>query len=262
MMKENNHWGSMHFEADASGRQFLAVDKLPEQLTGKEFQLRIRLADGGVRRYMIFKQSAGNYGDYSEYMKRHGCACCSLTTLLAAYVEECYDLRPEDTVKKVEREAFDPSVWEYNYSRHIARQMPVSLLGISCILGKYQIPHRYVGDFQDEKAEEEITRHLQSGRPVIIETSRMRRKNGHIVRFFDKRFAGSYHTMILLGMEKSGKVIFTDSAARAWAGEKQRLKWARLSELLPYMFPQKRTWDNHVYFSGRRNTGGYILIEE
>lgn len=88
----------------------------------------------------------------------------------------------------------------------------------------------------------------------------MRRKGKRIVRFFDKKYAGSYHTMILLGIDEEGQVVFTDSATRDWAGEVQRLKRAELSELICYMFPQKNTEDTHVYFSRKKNTGGYILI--
>lgn len=222
---------------------------------------RARIGRSKTRTFRVFQQKAGNYGEYSEYMTRHGCACCSLTTLLEAYVPQCHDLRPDETITQVEREHFGEVVWKKNYGRHIARQMPVSLYGISRILTDFQVPHRYVGAFVDEDAMEEIYAYLRSGRPVVVETSRMKRKNGRIVKWFDKRFAGSYHTMILLGEDESGQIIFTDSATREWSGDWQRLKKARLSELLSYMFPQQNVMDHHVYFSRRKNTGGYILLE-
>ena len=142
----------------------------------------------------------------------------------------------------------------------MARQMPVSLYGISVILKKEGISCEYVGNFEDNYAKKQIIEHLQKGSPVIIETSRMRRKGRRIVRFFDKKYAGSYHTMILLGVDEEGQVVFTDSATREWAGEVQRLKRADLSELISYMFPQKNTEDTHLYFSRKKNTGGYILL--
>ena len=157
---------------------------------------------------------------------------------------------------------FPEKVWHKNYSKHIARQMPVSLYGISFIFKKEQIAHRYVGAFKDAAAIEEIREHLLTGRPVVIETSRMKRENGRIVKWFDKKYAGSYHTMIILGLDESGEAVFTDSATRAWAGDRQRLKKATLEELITYMFPQKKTEDTHVYFSRRKNTGGYILVDE
>ena len=181
----------LRFLTDTQGKKYLSP-KLPQ--TGlNEKTLAVEISDGDMYRvYPVFQQKAGMYGDYSEYMTRHGCACCSLTTVLAAFVEKYADLTPDGT--------------------------------------------------------------------VIIETSRIRRKGRWIASFSDKKYAGSYHTMILLGIDEDGQAVFTDSATRAWAGEQQRLKRAELSELVNYMFPQKNVQDTHLYFSRRKNTGGYILI--
>ena len=252
----------LHFEKNEDGDLILREKNLPETLTQDVLYVTITTLDGSRRSFPVFRQAAGNYGEYSEYMKRHGCACCSLTTLLAAYREEYTNLRPNDTACQVEKEIFGEALWLRNYRKHIARQMPVSLYGISRILEHCGIPHRYVGAFQDEEAEKEIHSHLLKGCPVVIETSRMKRNNGRIVRFMDKKYAGSYHTMILLGIDCEGQVIFTDSAHRDWAGNWQRLKKAELTELISYMFPRKNEADTHVYFSRRKNTGGYLLIEE
>ncbi|MCD8019685.1 MAG: hypothetical protein LUF92_08950 [Clostridiales bacterium] len=213
------------------------------------------------RTYPVFQQKAGDYNEYSEYMTRHGCACCSLTTLLAAYVPSYRFLRPDDTIRQVEKKVFSESVWQNNYGKPMARQMPVSLYGISCVLKDSHVAHRYMGAFEDAAAMEEIEAHLFSGKPVVIETSRMKREHGRVVRWFDKKYAGSYHTMILLGIDRDDQIIFTDSATRDWAGERQRIKWAALSDLMAYMFPQKNVADRHVYFSKRKNTGGYILVD-
>lgn len=253
---------NMYFEKNKKGQLFLVDDFLPDCLDGAQCDAALMDIFGNQRIYPIFQQKAYQYGEYSEYMKRHGCACCSLTTLLAAYRPECSSLRPEQTIAKVERKYFSETDWERNYKKHIARQMPVSLYGISRILTQYEIAHRYIGSFNEKHALEDIKRHLFSGRPVVVETSRIKRKNGRIIKLSDKRFAGSYHTMILLGMNREGQVIFTDSATREWAGKRQRLKWAELDDMLSYMFPQKCTKDTHVYFSRRKNTGGYILLDE
>lgn len=295
-MTENKDRIILYWKKDASGRQFLVPGEQTGRLDGPELEVvlmapgeeaenraaratqtsriiqtvrteKVLSGDSGsdrrnpaTRIFRVFQQKAGTYGAYSEYMTRHGCACCSLTTLLAAFVPKYRNLRPDETIARVEREYFDEGVWKKNYSRHMARQMPVSLYGISRILTDCGVSHRYVGDFKDEDAMKEIGAHLRSGRPVVVETSRMRREKGRIVRWFDKRFAGSYHTMILLGEDENGQVIFTDSATREWSGDWQRLKKAELSDLLSYMFPQRNIKDTHVYFSRRRNTGGYILI--
>lgn len=249
----------LDFLTDSKGRKLL-FPVLPETGLNQKL-LHVVVNDGDIKKmYPVFQQKAGIYGEYSEYMKRHGCACCSLTTILAAFVEEYADLRPDETITKVEKKYFPKEVYTANYSKVMARQMPVSLYGISVILKNEGIACKYVGNFEDKVAEKQITEHLYKGNPVIIETSRMRRKGRRIVRFFDKKYAGSYHTMILLGIDENGQVIFTDSATRDWAGEKQRLKCADLSEVISYMFPQKNVEDTHLYFSRKKNTGGYILI--
>lgn len=215
----------------------------------------------GSRTLPVFSQSAMQYGKDSLYVRMHGCACCSLTTLLAAYCGRYQNLRPQETIHKVERKHFPKRVWKRNYNKNIRRQMPVSLYGIAVILREEGIKNRYVGAFQDREAAMEIRRHLLGGQPVVIETSRVRRKNGRAVRHFDTKYAGSYHTMILLGFTRQGEVVFTDSATRTWGGERQRLKTARLCDLIRYMFPQRNTEDASFYFTRRKNTGGYILID-
>lgn len=216
---------------------------------------------GTGRTFPVFRQNAMTYGDCSEYVKRHGCACCSLTTVLAAYVSGREKLTPEETIQSVEPFYIPEQVYSRNYAKPMARQMPLTLYAISGILSREGVKNRYIGPFEDEDAGRQILSHLYTGRPVIIETSRMRRWKGHIVRLNDKKYAGSYHTMVLLGVCEDGRILFTDSATRSWAGEKQRLKIEELSVLISYMFPQKKEGDSHLYFHRRRETGGYILVD-
>lgn len=249
----------LNFVTDKRGRKLLSPIIPEEGLNEKT--LYVEIADGDLlKTYPVFQQKAEIYGAYSEYMTKHGCACCSLTTALAALAEKYTDLKPDETISEVERKHFPEEVYKENYGKVMARQMPVSLYGISIILKKEGVSCEYIGDFEDKAAEKQIMEHLYKGKPVIIETSRMRRKGKKIVRFFDKKYAGSYHTMMLLGVDEEGQVVFTDSATRDWAGEQQRLKRAQLSELISYMFPQKNVGDTHLYFSRKKNTGGYILI--
>ena len=212
--------------------------------------------------FPVFAQNAMTYGEYSDYVNHHGCACCSLTSLLAAYRPEEYkDLRPEDTICRVERRHFPAEIWEKNYLQDNRYCMPVTLYGISRILMEEGVLNRYIGGFRDREAFRLIRDHLRSGRQVIIETSRVRRKNGIPVSINDRKYAGSYHTMILLGFDAWGKVIFTDSATRDWAGQKQRLKRDRLSALINYMFPRLNGQARNLYFDHRWNTGGFILVD-
>lgn len=232
-------------------------------LYGNRLNIIIRSnSKGEGRMFPVFSQKAENYGDYNQYLRLHGCACCCLTTVLAAYSENCRKLTPDKTIEEIERVCLDAGQVKKNYSRPVSRQMPVSLFGISTILKTYGIANRYIGSFQDGKALLQMKEHLYRGCPVIVETSRIRRRKGRIASINDRKYAGSYHTLILLGFNERGRVLFTDSADRAWAGNRQRLKEAPLDEMINYMYPQKNPADDHVYFSRRKNTGGYILVDQ
>ena len=217
--------------------------------------------DAPERVLTVYFQKAMDYGKYSMYVSKHGCAVCSLTTMLSGWLDKFQDLRPEDTITKVERTHFSKFTWHANYLRPMLVMMPVSLYGLSTILSSEGIPNRYVRSFSDKDAVNEIRAHLLSGRPVIAETSRMRRQNGKIVDRRDNKYTGSYHTQILLGMTPAGKVLFADSADRQWSGSRQRLKETDLEDMIDYMFPQKLTSDTHKYFPFRSGTGGYILVD-
>jgi len=216
----------------------------------------------GDRVFPVFRQNAMNYGIWSQYVSHHGCACCSLTSLLAAFCPDCRGLRPNDTIEIVEKKHFPEDIWQKNYQKDLSGQMPVTLYGISQILSAEGIDNEYVGAFRDREALTDIKGHLRKGLPVVIETSRMRRgrRTGLPVSFNDRRYAGSYHTMILLGLDRNGHVVFADSATRDWAGERQRLKSDDLMSLIQYMFPQRRTGARNLYYDHRWNTGGYIKV--
>lgn len=264
-MNQNHHGQppvlQMHFEKDERQRYLLCCENEKQAvLDGAQLVIHIAgMEDIPERWFPVFQQKAHNYQEYSEYMEHHGCACCSLTTILAAFGDNMDKLRPEETIRSIERSCFTDQIWENNYGKRMAKQMPVSLYGISQILRHYRIAHRYVRRLEGVDA---IRTHLYRGQPIIVETSRVRKKNGMIVSINDKKYAGSYHTMILLGIGKDGEVYFTDSATRQWADSWQRLKKAPLEDMMGYMFGQRNTKDTQVYFGGRRNTGGYILIDE
>jgi len=243
------------FEEDSHGRKVL-VPQSP--MTGlDDWKLDVDV-EGKV--YPVYQQNAMKYGKYSDYLNHHGCACCSLTSMLAAWSPDYAGLTPDLTISQVERKHFPKNAWNLNYRHILKKQMPVSLYGISVILTAEGVPNRYVGPFKREAALEQIRNHLYSGRPVIIETSRIRYEKGRPVDFNDRKFAGSYHTMILLGIDAAGLVVMTDSATRSWAGKVQRLKWVELPEIMNYMFPQMIKRDRHLYFHRRWCTGGYILV--
>lgn len=100
----------LNFVSDKEGRKFLSPILPQDGLNEKT--LNVVITDGDSQRiYPVFQQKAGIYEDYSEYMTRHGCACCSLTTALAAFVEKYADLKPNGTISEVERKHFPEEVY-------------------------------------------------------------------------------------------------------------------------------------------------------
>ena len=258
----------LRYKRNKEGDWYITASGNPEALAEPRLMVRTyREEEGDLGPdhkgavFPVFAQNAMEYGVYSDYVNHHGCACCSLTTLLAAYCPAYRTLRPEDTIGIVERKHFPEEIWRANYSKPGDKQMPVTLYGISRILTAEGVENRYIGPYREKKAYDTIKNHLKAAKPVVIETSRIRKKRGVPVSIDDRKYAGSYHTMILLGFDHTGKVVFTDSATRDWAGQRQRLKRDRLESLMQYMFPQWNFQAANLYFDHRWNTGGFILID-
>lgn len=210
----------------------------------------------GVRTFRVFAQGAR-----STYIKRHGCAASALTTVLSGYTTKYKNYTPEKTSRKLEREVFGTKVWSANYSKSMASQMPVSLNGITRILNYCGVPSQYVRYFKDRQAVQEIKSHLLSGNAVIIEVNNRKQKNGKMSSRNSYRWSSSKHTMVLLGMTNTGKAIVADSAYRSWSGSKQRIKFAKVEQLVKYMFFCKRSSDS-VYYDSQDTSGGYILVNK
>ncbi len=112
----------LNFLTDNKGKKFLSPSLPNSDLNGKI--LKVIISDGSTKRvYPVFQQKAGVYGEASEYILRHGCACCSLTTALAAFVEKYAKLTPDQTVYEIEKKHFPKEVYEKNYGKVMARQM-------------------------------------------------------------------------------------------------------------------------------------------
>lgn len=95
----------LKFQQDSEGKKILSP-VLPESGLN-ESRLDVEITDENFGRiYPVFQQKAGIYGKYSEYMTRHGCACCSLTTVLAAFVDRYRELTPDRTISEAERKHF------------------------------------------------------------------------------------------------------------------------------------------------------------
>ena len=211
----------------------------------------------GERTYRVFAQTSKKYKKNS-FISLHGCAVCSLTTVLSGYSKKYRNYTPGKTSRILEKKVFKSSRWNANYRKSLGAQRPVSLYGISKVLSYCNISNRYIRFFKDKTAVKQIEKHLKTGNPVIIEVNNRTQKNGRFGSYTNKG-SSSKHTMVLLGMTNTGKVIVADSATRKWSGKKQRIKFTTMKELVKYMIPCKSV-STSVYYKSVSSAGGYILV--
>lgn len=211
----------------------------------------------GIRSYRIFAQVSNTY-KRNSFIAQHGCAVCSLTTVLSGYSKKYRNYTPAKTSKILEKKVFGTKRWKANYRKSLGAQRPVSLYGISKVLSYCNISNRYIRFFKDKSAVKQIEKHLKTGNPVIVEVNNRKQKNGRFGSY-TKKWSSSKHTMVLLGMTNTGKVIVADSATRSWSGARQRVKFTTMNELVQYMIPCKSV-STSVYFKSVSSSGGYILV--
>lgn len=194
-----------------------------------------------------------------SFIYNHGCAASALTTVLNAYSKKYKNYTPTMTYKNAEKSAFGKKTWNKNYKKRMSGQRPVSICGISKVLTKSGISNKYVRKFSNKKALTDIEKHLYKGNIVVIETNNRAQVNGRYVGKKVTKWAGSKHTMVLLGMTDTGKVIVADSSHRPWAGSMQRVKLGNLEEIVKYMIPCKNN-KKYMYYHKLVDSGGYILV--
>lgn len=208
-----------------------------------------------MRRYTIYRQSADiNASSFKKYMPRHGCAASAVATVLTGFGINVVPKRVTDR-DGLEYRIFGPQVWARNYKEKYNdtekkdKSMPVSMYGMNMILNRKGIRTQYVRRFEKEEAARQITKHLKTGNPVIIEM-----KKG--------KWANSFHTMVLLGITNTGKAIIADSANRSAFGEQQRIKYETVDNLLNegmFSCTESGALSTNCYFS-TAGGGGYILV--
>ena len=202
------------------------------------------------KKYKVFCQFANDYEGYNKYLRSHGCAACSLTTILAAYREECSNWTPYETITIAEKTVGGESTMKSNYSKSHDRQMPITLYGISRVLNHYRIDNEYVtnvGNMGETK--KDIAQNLEKGDPVLFVVSQVNRATGKK----SSKWTGSYHTMVMIGMEDEENVLIANPAG------KKRLNIVSLEEMINYMWSCTDEPDG-FYWNGKKRCGGYIKV--
>lgn len=232
------------------------INIITDSYTGKSTDFSILTANGTQRTYRLFKQNAHNYPRYDSYLAWHGCATCSLATVLGAYNDNYTGVLPSSVIDGVEKQYTSSKDWTREHvKRSLRGQMPLSLYGISSILKSSGVENTYVRTYTETEARRDILSHLKTGNSVIFEVRQKNNRTGKRT----KRWTNSYHTMVLLGVLTNGKVLLCDSVDRSWYNGGQRLKTVELSDVMEYMFPCT-TFSESMYYNGASSDGGYIKI--
>lgn len=232
------------------------INVITDSYTGKATDFSILTANGTQRTYRLFKQNAHNYPRYDSYLAWHGCATCSLATVLGAYNDNYTGVLPSSVIDGVEKQYTSNKDWTREHvNRSLRGQMPLSLYGISSILKSSEVENNYVRTYTESEARRDILSHLKTGNSIIFEVRQKNNRTGKKT----KRWTNSYHTMVLLGVLTNGKVLLCDSVDRSWYNGGQRLKTVELSDIMEYMFPCT-TFSESMYYNGASSDGGYIKI--
>lgn len=232
------------------------INVITDSYTGKSTDFSMLTANGTQRTYRLFKQNAHNYPRYDSYLAWHGCATCSLATVLGAYNDNYTGVLPSSVIDGVEKQYTSNKDWTREHvNRSLRGQMPLSLYGISSILKSSGIDNNYVRTYTESEARRDILSHLKTGNSIIFEVHQKNNRTGKKT----KRWTNSYHTMVLLGVLTNGKVLLCDSVDRSWYNGGQRLKTVELSDIMEYMFPCT-TFSESMYYNGASSDGGYIKI--
>lgn len=234
------------------------VNVITDSYEGKACDFTMLTSSGKERTYRLFKQNAHNYPAYDNFIAWHGCATCSLATVLGAYNESYSGILPSSVIDGPEKQFAPSEDWNREHvKRSLRSQMPLSLYGISSILDSCGVSNDYVRTYKRAEAAKDITTHLKSGNAVIFE---VRQKNSRTGKK-SSRWTNSYHTMVLLGVLTNGKVLVCDSIDRSWYSGGDRLKIVELSDIMDYMFPCT-SFSESMYYDGASSDGGYIKIQE
>lgn len=235
----------------------VSVNVVTRDYDGNACDFSIFTADGDVRTYRLYKQNAHNYPKYDNYLAWHGCATCSLTSVLGAYNPVYADILPSEVIDGPEKDTVSRQAWNREHvERSLPRQMPLSLYGITSILNKHGVTADYVRTYNsDEEASADIISHLKTGNPVIFEV----RQKSNITGKKSSRWTNSYHTMVLLGVLTNGKVLIYDPVDKNWDNNGNRITITDLSDVMEFMFPCTEI-DKAMYYNGASSDGGYIKI--
>ena len=225
--------------------------------------LSVKNTSGAIYNYKLYHQKSSTlyykYPKWKKYIQIHGCSTCALTGVLNATVPKYKNYTPDMVLEEVIRPVVGKASFNYNFSKPLMKQMPISLKGISKVLTANGVRNKYVYKYTQKSARKMIKKHLKNGNPVIFYMSK-------------STLTPNTHAMVMLGLDKNGRVITGDSVHRSagmWGANNRLVKFNTTKD------PKSTTVANLVkyftsstnsislvkdFYNGRAGNNAFILV--
>ena len=223
----------------------------------------VKNAEGKRYNYKLYWQKSSalkfKYEKYREYFAMHGCSTCALTAVLNAMVPKYRNYTPDRVLVEVIKPAVGTSTFNRNFSKSLPKQMPIGLKGVNKVLKDSGVKTKYRYNYTKKSAAKEIREHLEKGKPVIFMIRR-------------STYASNPHMMVMLGLDKKGKVIVGDSSlcsASKWGTGNRLIKFNTkknkesntVENICKFFKDSTSSVKGRSYFyDGRKGNIGYILV--
>ena len=190
----------------------------------------------GKKTLTIYKQT---YFDNAT-LRNNGCAISAASVALNLMGASRYaSVTPLQAHMTLEKQAFG----------YMIEGNPLSAFGVQTLLAAFGVDSSYMKTFTEETAAVAIETNLRQGRPVLC----------WMGKGPDGKWDKFMHTICLVGMTDTGKIIAADSSNRSWAGSRQRLKLVTMDDILPYLI-QSPSAGSNPYWTGLSKSCGILLI--
>ena len=223
----------------------------------------VKNSKGARYDYKLYYQKSDNlyytYPKWKDYLKIHGCSTCVLTAVLNATVPKYKNYTPDRVLEEVIRPAVGKESFNYNFRKPLMKQMPIGLKGISKVLTANGVRNKYVYKYTKASAIKTITAHLRRGNPIIFYMSK-------------STLTPNTHAMVMLGLDKNGRVITGDTvhrSARAWGANNRLIKFNNTSDAksttvknLCRFFTSSTNSIKNVkdFYNGKQGNNAFVLI--
>lgn len=230
----------------------LTVQNYVIKRTGnKECPQKITIyADGTSKTYKVYDQK-----EHSDvWIQERGCSACAIAMVSSAYGQS---QSPMDVHYGTKDQAYSESYYLAKLGNEVKinNDKSLTLHTITQILNNTGIKSHMVYKYEASEAIKEIKSNLKAGRPVII-TCHNKTVEGN-------RLAGYTHILVIAGIDINGKVIILDPNGGVVNRTPHTGEFSlTVSQLVKRHMFQCKGNGEQLYYTGKKNSGGYILIDQ